>query len=1096
MVDVFFIKMLTLKNKILAGGREKKNREMFVASSRDVMRVMNQLRKESRYHVLLHSHYDPAWFARREITRRMLGAFYEKVIALLDDNEEYRFTADSQTQILEDILLNFTGKNRERIRKKLSRYIAEGRLVVGPYYAGIDLNLSSGAVLRRNILYGLSDARAYGWQGEQVGWMIDQFGFPAQMWQIHKKFGIESVILWRGIGLKPDEAKAEIFLESPDGSRMLAKWLFVQGYRFGLYIGKYTDIGLPRLIQESKKIKDYTISDNLLIMDGYEGEDTPDNPLEVIKRMRDAGGNILVSTPRLFMSELEKDVCGRELPVVRGYQNYGYYSPVLRGIISARQYVKQAHQLCNDMFVRFMDPLAVFSEYFHVSQHWDEMEQLWRKLIRMASHDELGGCGIDDIHRDSMSVYETIYSAANDLVERNLKLFGENINVDFSGDRIPVALFNTLPYERNDSIKLSISVPSGWKSLFLHDDDGVAYDIQILDVSWQKNDRKKVDLLLGFPGNKKLPAFGYKTFFIGENQGADEEKIREITCGTDWMENDRVRVEIDKNGTFSLFHKETEKIYRNQGYIRVEPDGGDTYDFSHIKNHRVLTSLAEDADIKLEYCGSIEVRFTVAYTLMVPSSLTEDRRSWVNETAPLKIVLSLILRKGNERLDMDVRVFNTVKDARIRLCFPVETDAEELYVNRQFDVHRMPFFSTDLSADEKEDIFKHMAGMISSGMDVVDTKTNINFKWLDIPVTKVAGTAGNGGIAFLNRDNFEFEIRNESGRDKIVEFTLLRSVGWNARADLLTRNINAGWEIYTPDAFCYGMYSFSFSVFPHSGSWKEGRVREESEKKDADIQSVTLEKKKGILPLTFSLFRVHTESIIISEITRNSNEPEEIICILYNPDDTAGRISFSFGSDLLSVFITNLDGRGRRDVVHGPGKNEFEVSLKKKEIGELHVRIRKSNLKIQGELLAERSRDFVAEKKGSCAMLEKKLGLARKPHVVVDEVLHEKKRWKECRKLYRKNLEKRKFSFFPDTLDGFIRKYREEEELINIENTVKEAHYSYLLTLKRYYETIGKTRLSRRVEKSIAKMGRLLIDLRVKKREAEIYRIFFENLKN
>lgn len=64
--------------------------------------------------------------------------------------------------------------------------------------------------------------------------------------------------------------------------------------------------------------------------------------------------------------------------------------------------------------------------------------------------------------------------------------------------------------------------------------------------------------------------------------------------------------------------------------------------------------------------------------------------------------------------------------------------------------------------------------------------------------------------------------------------------------------------------------------------------------------------------------------------------------------------------------------------------------------------------------------------------------------------------------------------------------------MINLENTVKEAHYSYLLTLKRYYETEGKGREANKVERSIARMGKQLINLRVKKREAEIYRIFLK----
>lgn len=104
---------------------------------------------------------------------------------------------------------------------------------------------------------------------------------------------------------------------------------------------------------------------------------------------------------------------------------------------------------------------------------------------------------------------------------------------------------------------------------------------------------------------------------------------------------------------------------------------------------------------------------------------------------------------------------NTLKESRIRICFPVETDADELFVNRQFDVHRIPFADSGLSVDEKRDIHKHMNGMISSGMDVVDAKSNINFKWIDIPVISGRKSPVEESLGIINRDNFEFEIRND-----------------------------------------------------------------------------------------------------------------------------------------------------------------------------------------------------------------------------------------------------------------------------------------------------------------------------------------------
>ncbi len=1088
-VDEIMIGILALGNKMLYSGFDRRRRRKFAGSSEEIRRVLKELNRSEVFHILLHSHYDPAWFARRSITRKMLGPFYEKVVKLLDSNGEYKFTADSQTQVIEDILTNFKGKKREKFRRKLSGYIASGRLVAGPYYAGIDLNLSSGAVLRRNIMYGLDDTRKLGWDGVHIGWMIDQFGFPSQMWQLHKKFGIDSIILWRGLGLKPDEAKAEILLESPDGSRILGKWLFVQGYRFGLYVGKYSDIGVPRLIQESEKIRKYTESSHLLIMDGYEGEDSPDDPGKVVRMMRSAGGKVEISTPRMFMAEMAREVAGADLPVVRGYQNYGYYSPVLKGIISARQYIKQAHQLCDSTLTKLVDPAAVFAGCFGIKYEKSRTDGMWRNLIRMASHDELGGCGIDDIHRDSLEVYRNLYS---DSVSYFNDVFGKiaaRVDTDFKEGCVPVVLFNTLTFDRSDSIRLKVALPAEWKSFVLSDSSGRRIETQLIGA--EEGER---DLIVKFDKDNPVPAFGYKTVFFAEDSedgNPDKKDLSSMVSGDNRMENEYIRVDINENGTFDLTFKDTGRVWRGLGYIRVEPDSGDTYDFSHIENHEVITSLGVKAVCEFEYTGSLEVRCRISYAMMVPGSITSDRKSWSGKRKKLDVVLSVVLHRDSPRLDMDIQLDNGLKDSRIRICFPVETEVPDMFVNRQFEVYRMPFEGSWISAEEKKDIFRHMDGMISSGMDVVDTKTGINFKWVDIPYADGENSSSGEGLGIINRDNFEFEVRDEAERKKTVEFTLLRSVGWNARADLLTRNINAGWEIYTPDAFCYGRYGFLFSLLPHTGDWKNGKLLMETELRDTPVVSIGTERKKGSLASDYSMLRVETGTIVVSEITPSDVSGDELVFILYNPGEDTDSILFSFAADVVSAHISDLDGNSAVSVVSG-GRDDFSLSLRKKEILKLTVKL---------EPVFSHGEKTVSESSGRIVSgrvpdsLDSALGLEMRPFVSLEEVEAEKKRWKECLGKYRRDLSSRKLRVPLSTLDDFINKYTEEEELINLENTVKEAKYSYLLTLKRYYETCGRHGAAERVEKNISKMGRQLIDLRVKKREAEIYRIFFENLK-
>lgn len=122
MIDGFVIKLFGVKNEFLSAGIDRRKREEFTSNAEEIYQNLNRLDRNELFHILLHSHYDPAWFARRNITRKMLGSFYKKVAKLMDDNPEYKFTADSQTQVLEDILSNFPERKRMFLAKIIRIY--------------------------------------------------------------------------------------------------------------------------------------------------------------------------------------------------------------------------------------------------------------------------------------------------------------------------------------------------------------------------------------------------------------------------------------------------------------------------------------------------------------------------------------------------------------------------------------------------------------------------------------------------------------------------------------------------------------------------------------------------------------------------------------------------------------------------------------------------------------------------------------------------------------------------------------------------------------------------------------------------------------
>ncbi|OQX80158.1 MAG: hypothetical protein B6D56_05650 [Candidatus Omnitrophica bacterium 4484_70.1] len=1044
----------------------------------EIEELTKTLPKDKKYFILLHSHYDPAWFGRRKVTRSLLPSYFEKVFFLLDKHPQYKFIFDCQTQVIEDCLSCFKPQEREKIEEKLKKYIKEARLVIGPYYAGIDWNLSGSALLRKNLLYGIKDARRLGWNKEFVGWLIDQFGFPAQTWQIHKGFDIDSTFLRRGLGVRPEEVNTEVVLVSPDGTEILGKWLFIQGYYFGMYLGNYKEIALPRLILEGEKISPYTESNNILIMDGYEGEPEPDNPVELVEEVRKKRRKAFISTPQEYLEKIKRDVEIDDLPRLEGPQDYGIYSPVLKGVVSSRQYLKQAHQVCDEMLTKWIAPFAYILHLLGVNQNWEEIEKLWRDLIRQASHDELGGCGIDDIHRDSMEVYKRIFKQTNQLLERNLKILARNVDTTrFGKNVLPIVIVNPSPWRRRTYFRVIVEIPSNWKNFVILDVKGNRVSRQLI-----KKEGTKVEMII-FP-SRNIPPLGYSTFYIlpqfqGDNSSYYKPSLK---VGKNWMENEFIKVKINSDGTFDLIDKINQKEYRNMGYFKIEPDRGDTYDYSHVREPSIIETKGRPARITREVKGSLFARFKIEQVLDVPVGLDETRDRWGEEKKKLSITTYLELAKSSSRIDLEVKVDNTTKDHRIRICFPTDFLTDHLDVAQQYDVATVDIRGKYLSPEERERISRMIKGMVFTGMDLVPVRNHINFQFADL-------SNGRLGLAFINKSNFECEVTIDNQRNRIFELTLLRGVGWNSRGDLLTRDLSAGWEIYTPDAQCLGKYNFYLALLPHKGNWREAEVGKWAEDRNLSLKVVQTKPSAGRLPDSFSFLELKSKRIMISEITK-ADKGDDLIIVLYNPGRrlSRGELTLSDKIEVEEVYKAKLsEEKEERLEIKG---RTLIFNILPKQICTLRLKL-KSSLSIKEKL------PIYAQVLEPRLTLGDYVPLERKPEVSVDDLKKERERWKKLEenfKILKRELSRRGRRLKQKLED--VRDYCERRKrLIDLATLVKEAHYSYLLTLKRFWEQENRKEKITQVEKKIALMAKDLITLRVKKRMATITYLFFENLK-
>ena len=167
--------------------------------------------------VVPHTHWDREWYAPFQVYRRALVGVLADLLDRFDaDPSAPAFTFDGQTAPLEDYL-EVVPHDEARVR----RYVEAGRLIVGPSYVQADQFLVSGEAFIRNFLAGLALAARFG-PAMRLGYFPDTFGHVAQLPQLLRGFGFESVIFSRGMGDQGKHLGSEFIWRAPDGSEVLA----------------------------------------------------------------------------------------------------------------------------------------------------------------------------------------------------------------------------------------------------------------------------------------------------------------------------------------------------------------------------------------------------------------------------------------------------------------------------------------------------------------------------------------------------------------------------------------------------------------------------------------------------------------------------------------------------------------------------------------------------------------------------------------------------------------------------------------------------------------------------------------------------------
>jgi mannosylglycerate hydrolase len=741
-----------------------------------------------RLWVVPHTHWDREWYLPLEDFRIRLGEVVDEVIETLEACPEHRFTLDGQAIVLEDYV-----EVRPHMEGRLRALLASGRIETGPAYVLPDEFLVGGESLVRNLQHGRAVCERFGAVPASVGYLPDSFGHPAQLPQILRGFGLDTFVFSRGLGDDRERLGARFQWRAPDGSEILAlpqPWDYAAAAALGHSVRSFqTDPALnaAERVEEILAAERHMLADpdftDLLLGNGYDHAPLQADLAEVLDGLRRVKPHVDARIALLSEYVEAATAADGAPPSFGGELAGGARANVLRGVNSARMYLKQANERC-ERELASAETLSALAALARPGFRYPrgELRLAWRELMRNHPHDSICGCSVDEAHDDMAQRFRSAVQIARRLADRalhalgavqprgdnELEPFGLRDRYRWSYRPLPggplrrdtltgaASFANTLPFARRRLIAVELPdgapEPAGGIQVERHPEGGRAWMELALD------------------------AFAATTLAAGRPPPTAAVAARAPDGRT--IENERYGVTAADDGTLAVLDRRSGASVVGVHRFDDVADRGDSYTFCPLAGDTPLA--ADSARVRVTAGGPVYAELEIAAELELPASLGPDRRSRSERTVRCPAVTRVRLAARSERIEFTTTLSNRAADHRLRVRFPTPEPFGLVRAEGHFMV--VPR----------------------------DPRPVWNGSWFEPPhdTNHTLGAVAAGGVTLLTKGLPEYEA-TENGE---LALTLLRCVGWLSRDDLSTRRGGAGPQLPAPGAQCLGEHVFEYAL--------------------------------------------------------------------------------------------------------------------------------------------------------------------------------------------------------------------------------------------------------------------------------------------
>jgi alpha-mannosidase len=696
--------------------------------------------------------------------------------------------------------------------KQIEQRVKEGRWeIIGGMWVEPDLNMPDGESLVRQILVGKRYFQKNFGVDVKIGWNPDSFGYNYQLPQIYKKSGMDYFVTQKLMWAHEFTTfPYKLFWwQSPDGSRLLT--YFPHDYADGIDaepLASQVAVWMPSIYGK-------TIPDQPEMMHLYGVGDHGGGPTRIMldhaERLRAPDAvfpKLQFSFAREFFSDLEKKLPQMQVPVWDGELYFQYHRGVFTTQAETKRRIRRAEET-----VLNAEKFASLASLYGRPYPQDGMEFTWKNLLFDHFHDIMPGSGVAVNYLDAKRNLEEVDRAANEVTMGSLREIAAHVNTQ--GEGVPVLIFNPLSWPRTEVSEVEVQLPAPAKQIEVVDSTGKSAESQLVSIDAETH-RARFLLL------SNTPSLGYKTYFV--RAAASAPTIHSmLKASTNILENEFLRVKIDPvTGCMtSLFDKRT----NTEALAPAETDTGGS---------------------KTSICGNLLQTFVDKPQRWDAWNIDADfeKQHWdldkadevtLVENGPLRAVIEIKNHFQNSTFVRDVTVYAGVP--RIDVKMTAEWHEKHILLKVAFP----------LSAHSDKAAFEIPFGSVERPTTRNTPAEQAQFevpaqRWADISDSK-------HGFSLLNDCKYGYDAKGN-----VLRLSLLRSPEY-------------------PDPHAdEGHHEFTYSLYPHSGGWKDALTIRRGYELNYKLISLPFGKHEGALPAEHSFVQAQADNVIITALKKAEDE--------------------------------------------------------------------------------------------------------------------------------------------------------------------------------------------------------------------------------